>query len=497
MNNNRGNSNMPPSYSPSDGSASSPVSQQQTRRTAGSRARRNHQQNLQHHSQQNQPLDQTRLNQTRLNQTRVEPASILPPREDMYQPNYNNAYRTGLNPTPGMENYDNSYDNSTENHQSYSPQSGRVGGNGGQGNRVNSANFSDSSGNSGFSGGRFGNSGGNFGNSNSGLSSAGANFAQGSSGKKRNVFKIVRRTLLFLIIAFLLFAIFLVFTINKNLHHEKMLTGRSDDNATTWLLLGSDARDGTAGGTADDIPGYRTDTILMLTKPQSGKSSLISIPRDSLVTVNGTYMKINAVAMTAGWSALTGAVETITGLKVDHVVLMGFAGVENIVNALGTVDLCYDYDVDDPDSQMHWKAGCHASNGAEALAFSRMRYADPKGDFGRNDRQRQVISAISKKTASPSVFLNPFKLKKVSDAGLNALTVDENANVWSLYQMMKTFRSATGDGGITGSVYYTNPGYSVASLGSCVLLNDQKNLDLFKQLADGTYSSNTAGGLSS
>ena len=492
MNNNRGNSNVPPSYSPSDGSASSPVSQQQTRRTAGSRARRNHQQNLQHHSQQNQPLDQTRVEQTRvnqirLNQTRVEPASILPPREDMYQPNYNNAYRTGLNPTPGMENYDNSYDNSTENPQSYCPQSGRVGGNGGQGNRVNSAIFSDSS----------GNSGGNFGNSNSGLSSAGANFAQGSSGKKRNVFKIVRRTLLFLIIAFLLFAIFLVFTINKNLHHEKMLTGRSDDNATTWLLLGSDARDGTAGGTADDIPGYRTDTILMLTKPQSGKSSLISIPRDSLVTVNGTYMKINAVAMTAGWSALTGAVETITGLKVDHVVLMGFAGVENIVNALGTVDLCYDYDVDDPDSQMHWKAGCHASNGAETLAFSRMRYADPKGDFGRNDRQRQVISAISKKSASPSVFLNPFKLKKVSDAGLNALTVDENANVWSLYQMMKTFRSATGDGGITGSVYYMNPGYSVASLGSCVLLNDQKNLDLFKQLADGTYSSSTAGGLSS
>ena len=114
MNNNKGNSNMPPSYSPSDGSASSPVSQQQTRRTAGSRARRNHQQNLQHHSQQNQPLDQTRVNQTRLNQTRVEPASILPTREDMYQPNYNNAYRTALNPTPGMENYDNSYDNSTE-----------------------------------------------------------------------------------------------------------------------------------------------------------------------------------------------------------------------------------------------------------------------------------------------------------------------------------------------------------------------------------------------
>ena len=143
MNNNRGNSNVPPSYSPSDGSASSPVSQQQTRRTAGSRARRNQQQNLQHHSQQNQPLDQTRVEQTRvnqirLNQTRVEPASILPPRKDMYQPNYNNAYRTGLNPTPGMENYDNSYDNSTENPQSYSPQSGRVGGNGGQGNRVNS-----------------------------------------------------------------------------------------------------------------------------------------------------------------------------------------------------------------------------------------------------------------------------------------------------------------------------------------------------------------------
>ena len=104
------------------------------------------------------------------------------------------------------------------------------------------------------------------------------------------------------------------------------LTSAANTPAATWLILGSDERDGTAGGSADDTPGFRTDTILVLTKPKNGPSSLVSIPRDSLTQVDGQYMKINAVAQLYGNQALVGTVEQITGQKIDHIAKIKFGG---------------------------------------------------------------------------------------------------------------------------------------------------------------------------
>lgn len=107
---------------------------------------------------------------------------------------------------------------------------------------------------------------------------------------------------------------------NSRLNKENdWLTTKANGSATSWLILGSDERDGTTGGSADDTPGFRTDTILMLIKPKSGPSALISIPRDSLVQVNGEYMKINAAAELGGNKALVEAVESISGQKVNHI----------------------------------------------------------------------------------------------------------------------------------------------------------------------------------
>lgn len=77
--------------------------------------------------------------------------------------------------------------------------------------------------------------------------------------------------------------------------------------------------------------------------------------------------------------------------------MVQFGGLVKVVDALGGVELCYDQDVNDPYSQLNWTAGCHTADGTTALAFSRMRYADAQGDFGRAARQRQVINAIVKK----------------------------------------------------------------------------------------------------
>ncbi|MEE1296467.1 MAG: LCP family protein [Bifidobacterium sp.] len=268
-------------------------------------------------------------------------------------------------------------------------------------------------------------------------------------------------------------------------------SGTKSNNATSWLLLGSDERDGTTG--SDDTPGDRTDTILVLTKPRTGPSSLISIPRDSLVQVDDAYLKINAVMQNYGREELVRQVEDITGQPIDHVVLITFGGLTKVVDALGGVTLCYDADVNDEKSGLVWKSGCHVADGQTALAFSRMRYSDPKGDFGRAERQQQVIAAIAKKAASASTLLNPGKIRKVGDAALAAIQVDKKTNPKTLLDMFLAFRSASSDKGITGSLYWTDPGYYVDGVGSSVLLDNDKNLKLFSELNDGTHAAGKVG----
>lgn len=284
--------------------------------------------------------------------------------------------------------------------------------------------------------------------------------------------------------------------VDGKLNKADWLTTAADTPASTWLILGSDERDGSTNfGGVDDVSGYRTDTILVLTKPKSGPSSLISIPRDSLMNVDDQYMKINAVAQLVGKKALVGEIEQLTGQKIDHVAQVKFGGLQKVVDALGGVELCYDQDVQDAYSGLNWTAGCHNADGSTALSFSRMRYADATGDFGRNARQRQVISAIVKKASSKETLTNPKTVTTMAEAGLSALTVDGKTTPLTLVNMALAFKDATGSKGISGSVYWSNPDYYVDGVGSSVLLDDAKNTELFSQLAAGTHAAGTVGTL--
>lgn len=300
-----------------------------------------------------------------------------------------------------------------------------------------------------------------------------------------------------LLIAALVLAVFGAWGwVDGKLNKADWLTTAADTPASTWLILGSDERDGSTNfGGVDDISGYRTDTILVLTKPKSDPSSLISIPRDSLMNVDDQYMKINAVAQLVGKKALVGEIEQLTGQKIDHVAQVKFGGLQKVVDALGGVELCYDQDVQDAYSGLNWTAGCHNADGSTALSFSRMRYADATGDFGRNARQRQVISAIVKKASSKETLTNPKTVTTMAEAGLSALTVDGKTTPLTLVNMALAFKDATGSKGISGSVYWSNPDYYMDGVGSSVLLDDAKNTELFSQLAAGTHAAGTVGTL--
>lgn len=284
---------------------------------------------------------------------------------------------------------------------------------------------------------------------------------------------------------------------DSRLDKANWLTSHPNSGGTSWLIVGSDERDKSGlGGTAEDTPGFRTDTILVLTKPIHGPSSLISIPRDSLVKVDGEAMKINAVAQLHSKNALVGEVEDITGKKIDHVAEVKFNGLKSVVDALGGVNLCYDQNVSDQYSGLTWQAGCHIANGDTALAFSRMRYSDQQGDFGRAARQRQVIAAITKKSLTPEILHSPKRVTALADTALRSIEVDSKTNPATLVSMATAFKSATGPGAITGSVYWTDPDYYPDNgIGSCVLLDDARNAELFNELAAGTHRPGVVGSL--
>jgi len=309
--------------------------------------------------------------------------------------------------------------------------------------------------------------------------------------------RVAALVLVLLLVLLLAWPIGLIVWANGKIQHVDALSGADNTPGTTYLLAGSDAR-GTGSVADDGTEGARTDTIMVLHKPSSGPASLISIPRDTYTEIPGhDPNKINAAYSYGGAPLLVQTVEGLTGLTVDHYAEVGFGSVEEIVDAVGGVKLCYDDDVDDPKSGLTWESGCHMADGETALAFSRMRYSDPKGDIGRAERQQQVIAAVAAKVVKPSVLLNPVDQVQLVNAGTDALTVDEKSGIVDLGRLGLAFKAATGSEGVTGTPPIADPGYDPGTgVGSTVLLDEDKVDQFWADVRDGELKpGSTVGGM--
>lgn len=279
------------------------------------------------------------------------------------------------------------------------------------------------------------------------------------------------------------------------LEHVDALSGAADTPGVTYLLAGSDVRDGAIA--EDGTEGARTDTIMLLHDPGSGPAALISLPRDAYVEIpdNGSN-KLNAAYAWGGAPLLVRTVEGLTGLTVDHYVEVGFEGVAGVVDAVDGVELCYDQVVDEPLSGLVWtEPGCHTVDGTTALAFARMRYADPTGDIGRGQRQQQLISSLSSALADPGVLVDAPAQVALARAGTDALTTSEGTGAVDLARLALAFRSATGPEGVTGSPYLLDLDHRPGGVGSTVLLDAERNAALWQGMRDGSLEPGTVGGL--
>ena len=169
--------------------------------------------------------------------------------------------------------------------------------------------------------------------------------------------------------------------------------------AMNILLLGSDSRD------PDNTTDSRTDTIMVLHLDADHQHAyVISIPRDTWVYVpasadhqhGDTMAKINSAYAWGGTPLTVQTVETFTGVHIDHVALVDFAGFEQVTDALGGVDM----NIEKTITSIHapyrtFTKGTQHLTGAEALDYVRQRYQFADGDFSRERHQREFLAGAA------------------------------------------------------------------------------------------------------
>jgi LCP family protein required for cell wall assembly len=250
---------------------------------------------------------------------------------------------------------------------------------------------------------------------------------------------------------------------------EKVVAG-----AKNLLILGSDTRD------PENTGGSRSDTIILAHLPKGRQSAqLISIPRDTWVFVpkskdgqhGGREAKINAAFAWGGIPLTVQTVEKYTGVRIDNVALVDFAGFAEIVDALGGVEIEVEKAFTSthsllPGGRREFEAGRQTMDGAMALDYARERYAFADGDFARIRHQQQVMKAILDKAVSGGTLANPARLNSFLRATADAVAVDETFKIFDSATELRHLRS----GNLT---FITNPTKGTGRKGSeSVVLDD-------------------------
>ncbi|TYS17757.1 LytR family transcriptional regulator [Rossellomorea vietnamensis] len=262
--------------------------------------------------------------------------------------------------------------------------------------------------------------------------------------KSRKGLKIFGLIALLLVIAGGAYAYSLYDSINDTASemHEKIDREKSDRREKkvsvehkepfSVLLLGVDERAGDRG---------RSDTMIVLSvNPNENSTKMVSIPRDTRVDIigRGTVDKINHAYAFGGVEMAMDTVENFLDIPIDYYAKINMEGFKDIVNAVGGVTVNNDLDFNYEGH--HFTKGELTLNGEEALKYSRMRYEDPRGDFGRQDRQRQIIQAVIKEGASISSLWNYGDIFNAIGKNVKTnLTFDEMVDI------QKNYKNATGD----------------------------------------------------
>lgn len=222
------------------------------------------------------------------------------------------------------------------------------------------------------------------------------------------------------------------------------------DGRLNVLMLGR-------GGQENEAPDL-TDTMLIASIDlETQSAALLSIPRDTWVSVNGQGMKINATysttkmqakykgksdseAETAAIQATITQARNVAGVPIHKYVLADYKAFRDIVNALGGVNINVDKPIYDSFTGWSFKAGSQTFNGDRALQYARSRHGSARGDFDRTEHQRQLLIAMRDKASSTGILANPVRLNSLANAVQKNmrtdLSIDEARTVYDRTKLM-------------------------------------------------------------
>ena len=208
----------------------------------------------------------------------------------------------------------------------------------------------------------------------------------------------------------------------------------AENKPMTILLMGVD----TGSGSREDQWVGNSDTMILVTvNPQTRETTIMSLERDILtnITQDGETVqaKLNSAYAQGGAELAIKTIQDLMNIHIDRYAMINMKGLVQLVDKVGgiTVNNPFDFDISIEENEPEYTAkippGRQEIDGEQALVYSRMRYQDPEGDYGRQKRQREVIEKIIKKVLTLDGLSNyQGIIEAVSDNMQTNISLDTN-----------------------------------------------------------------------
>lgn len=208
----------------------------------------------------------------------------------------------------------------------------------------------------------------------------------------------------------------------------------AENKPMTILLMGVD----TGSGSREDQWVGNSDTMILVTvNPQTRETTIMSLERDILtnITQDGETVqaKLNSAYAQGGAELAIKTIQDLMNIHIDRYAMINMKGLVQLVDKVGgiTVNNPFDFDISIEENEPEYTAkippGRQEIDGEQALVYSRMRYQDPEGDYGRQKRQRGVIEKIIKKVLTLDGLSNyQGIIEAVSDNMQTNISLDTN-----------------------------------------------------------------------
>ncbi len=249
-----------------------------------------------------------------------------------------------------------------------------------------------------------------------------------------------------------------------------------------FLLIGSDSREGVDTSVFGDFGGARGDVVMVARIDRdAGSAQLLSIPRDTLVTIEGHgENKINAAYAFGGAPLMVRTVRDALDVPIHHYVEVGFAGFQDLVDELGGVEMTFAHPARDLKSRLDVPGGSVILDGYQALAYARSRsYQELQGgtwrsveasDIGRTQRQQTLVLAIVQQLKRPATLA---ETGSVVASIAQHMTVDASLADSSLAELVFSMRGIGGGDIETATI----PTVGTVRSGASVQLLEQPGAD--------------------